>query len=91
MISPLRRYLRKQVGRPWDRVWSEIAATLDRRTVSGQHIFSHIRSDVALNVWIGKDGRAYEIGSFGGVMGVSGLFVHPATGLLRDTRAKRAR
>ena len=24
LLGPLRRYLHKQVGRPWDKVWSEI-------------------------------------------------------------------
>ena len=91
VLSPLRRYLRKQVGRPWDRVWSEIACTLDRRSVSGQHIFSHIRADVALHVWIGRDGCLYEVGSFGGASPVRGLYVHPTTRLLCDTRGKRTR
>jgi hypothetical protein len=40
-LGPLRGYLRKQVGRPWDKVWSEIAATLDSRSLTGQHIFDH--------------------------------------------------
>ena len=26
LLGPLRRYLRKQVGRPWNKVWSEISA-----------------------------------------------------------------
>lgn len=91
VIGPLRRYLRKQVGRPWNKVWSEITQALDSRSVSGRHIFGHIRADVALNVWIGTDRRTYEIWSFGSVMRVTGLYVHPATGLLRDTRTKRAR
>ena len=86
VIGPLRRYLRTQVGRPWSNVWSEVTQALDSRSVSGRHIFDHIRSDVALNVWIGKDGGVYEIRSFGGVMRVTGLVVHPATGLLGDTR-----
>lgn len=42
-LGPLRGYLRKPVGRPWDTVWSEIATTLDSRSMTGQHIFDHIR------------------------------------------------
>ena len=34
MLGPLRRYLRKQVGRPWDKVWSEITVTLDSRSLT---------------------------------------------------------
>src|SRR6185437_7346824 len=34
-LQPLRRYLRAQLGRPWDKVYSEICARIDRRnTVS---------------------------------------------------------
>ena len=33
VLGPLRRYLRRQVGRPWDKVWSEIAGTLDNRSL----------------------------------------------------------
>jgi hypothetical protein len=29
-LGPLRRYLDKQVGRPWDKVFSEICAHIDR-------------------------------------------------------------
>jgi hypothetical protein len=46
LLGPLRRYLRKQVGRPWDKLWSEITQTLDSRSLTGQHIFDHIRWEV---------------------------------------------
>jgi hypothetical protein len=46
VLGPLRRYLRKQVGRPWDHVWSEMTHTLDNRSPTGQHIFDHIRWEV---------------------------------------------
>jgi hypothetical protein len=32
LIGPLRRYLRKQVGRRWDDIFSEMCQHLDRRT-----------------------------------------------------------
>src|SRR5579872_2309186 len=38
LLGPLRRYLHAQVGRPWDKVWSEITETLDNRSLTGQHI-----------------------------------------------------
>lgn len=41
-LSPLRRWLRSQVGRPWDEVYSQLCRRLDTRTLSGQHIFSHV-------------------------------------------------
>src|SRR5687768_16772930 len=46
LLGPLRRYLCKQVGRPWDKVWSELTRSLDSRSLTGQHIFDHIRWEV---------------------------------------------
>ena len=89
VLGPLRRYLRKQVGRPWNHVWSEITRTLDLRSVAGQRIFDHIRSEVALNTWIGGDGRAYHIWMLGQAHPVRGLYVHPRTGLLRRQDSRR--
>jgi hypothetical protein len=82
VLGPLRRYLRKQVGRPWNRVWSEIMHTLDSRTLTGQHIFDHIRWEVEQEAWIGDDGRLYRRRRWGTIQLVGGLYVHPVTGLL---------
>ena len=81
-LGPLRGYLHKQVGRPWDKVWSEIAATLDSRSLTGQHIFDHIRWEVELDAWLGDDGRLYHKRRWGTIELVSGLYVHPVTRLL---------
>jgi hypothetical protein len=82
LLGPLQRYLRKQVGRPWDKVWSEIARTLDSRSLSGQHIFDHIRWEVEREAWIGADGRLYHKRRWGSIELVDGLYVHPLTGIL---------
>jgi hypothetical protein len=42
-FNPLLRYLEKQVGRPWDEVWSEICAVNDARTVDGHHLRLHVQ------------------------------------------------
>ena len=82
LLGPLRRYLRKQVGRPWNKVWSEITGTLDSRSLTGQHIFDHIRWEVERDVCIGDDGRLYHKPRWGVIALVSGLYVHPVTHLL---------
>lgn len=82
LLGPLRRYLRKQVGRPWDKVWSEITRTLDSRSLTGQHIFDHIRWEVEQEAWIGEDGRLYHKRRWGSIQLLDGLYVHPITGLL---------
>jgi len=81
LLGPLRRYLRKQVGRPWNKVWSEITRNLDSRSLSGQHIFDHIHWEVAQHVRLAADGRLYH-NRWSALVPVSGLYVHPTTGLL---------
>jgi hypothetical protein len=91
VLGPLRRYLRKQVGRPWDTIWSEITQTLDSRSLAGQHIFEHIRWEVERHAWIADDGRVYCKPEWGAVRTVEGLYVHPITRLLCDAPRVRDR
>jgi hypothetical protein len=83
VLGPLRAYLRKQVGRPWDKVWSEICATLDRRSLTGLHIFDHIEQEVEKHTRFGVDGKIYGHRHWSGWdWPVNGLYAHPRTGLL---------
>ena len=81
VIGPLRRYLRKQVGRPWDKVWSEISRTLDTRSLTGRHIMNHVRWEVERGAFLGDNGRLYRTGRYG-AESVTGLYVHPVTGIV---------
>jgi hypothetical protein len=47
-LAPLRRYLAKQVGRPWDKIYSEIAAHLRVDSAVQQHVRDHLRGFVAI-------------------------------------------
>ncbi len=40
LLGPLRKWARKQVGRPWDDVFSEVCAAVDNRTIAGHHLRS---------------------------------------------------
>lgn len=48
-LAPLRRYLEKQAGRPWNHVYSEIAANLRPSSTVQQHVRDHLKDFVALN------------------------------------------
>lgn len=37
-LAPAQRWLRSQVGRPWSRVYAELRAKFDSRTVAGRHV-----------------------------------------------------
>lgn len=82
LIGPLRRSLRTNVGRPWNKVKSELSTTLDRKSVSGLHIWSHIAWEVSENCFIGDDQKIYSMGTWGSPQLATGLYVHPITGLL---------
>lgn len=46
-LGPARRWLRSQVGRPWDKVRSDLLARFDTRTTAGRHIvFDHLLREV---------------------------------------------
>ena len=46
-LGPARRWLRSQVGRPWNKVRSELFARFDTRTTAGRHIlFDHLLQEV---------------------------------------------
>lgn len=90
VLSPLRGYLRKNVGRKWDDVYGELCGALDRRSVSGLHVFQHLRDYVDTNCWIGeKTGKVYTDGARGTTQ-PDEFYVHPWTGLLCEVpRTKR--
>jgi hypothetical protein len=46
-LGPAMRWLRSQVGRPWNKVRSELFARFDTRTTAGRHIlFDHVLREV---------------------------------------------
>jgi hypothetical protein len=56
-LGPARRWLRSQVGRPWDKVRAELFARFDTRTTSGRHIlYCHLLEEVRA---YGDDSKSY--------------------------------
>ena len=58
-LNPLERFLRSNVGRPWDKVYSELCAHLDRRKTTGRHVFQHLEDFVEVDCFVGDDGVLY--------------------------------
>ncbi|RIX79871.1 hypothetical protein [Acidovorax cavernicola] len=102
-LQPLKRWLHKQVHRPWDKVYAELCSGIDRRSTVQAHIFQHIGDFVARDTVLcdGEvrvppyrwgDARRVPLHEAPGVE----LFVHPVTGILlpnrrlRQARAARA-
>jgi hypothetical protein len=82
-LAPLRRYLARQVGRLWAKVYSEISTDLKATNAVQQHVRDHLKDYVAIKVSFNKAGKP---------MNVSGwwrsydFYVDPGDGLLK--RAK---
>jgi len=57
-LSPLIRYLQKQVGRPWDKVYSEIRSSTPKGTI-GEHLESHLFNFVILDAYRDAENRLY--------------------------------
>lgn len=83
LISPLRRFLGKMIGRQWDKVYSQICKNIPGRTLAAVHVLRHVDWEVEKNCYIGKDGIIYKNEYYNGQASrVCGFYVHPLTGLL---------
>jgi hypothetical protein len=93
-LAPLRRHLRAQLGRPWNKVFSEICAGIDRRNTVQQHIHQHIRDFVAIDVGI-REGRLVDLAGHGRFLRADfaiyqELYVDPRSGLIRLNKNYRS-
>jgi hypothetical protein len=82
-LAPLKRYLRSQLGRPWDKVFSEIRKNLDTRSALGLHVMQHLGEFVAVQTTMTGNVVYARRWCYGPIEPVEGLYVHPVTGLLR--------
>lgn len=89
-LAPVQRWLCKQVGRPWNKVFSELCQALPSG-VMGDHVKGHIKGWVYLHVdvidgmpvdrtWPFKASSQREISK-------NELYVHPVDGLLKWGKA----
>ena len=85
-LNPLKRYLQSNVGRPWNKVFSEIAENLKPTSTVQQHVRDHIEDFVAVKTRM-RAGEIYVSNRWGRDTALKDsyqpLFVHPRTGLLR--------
>lgn len=65
-LSPLYGIVRKNVGRRWDKVYSELCEVFDMRSVINQHILQHLYRFVEKDVFVGDDGKLWIRSKYGG-------------------------
>jgi hypothetical protein len=82
--APLARYLERQAGRPWDKVYSEMRAVIDGRNGVQRHILEHLDQYVAVHTRR-VDGQLIHLGQhFLGLQRAwQPLYVDARTHLLR--------
>jgi hypothetical protein len=56
-LTPLRCYLARQAGRPWNKVYSEISANLKATNAVQQHVRDHLEDYVAMKPCLTKPGN----------------------------------
>jgi len=85
-LAPLRRYLERQVGRPWDKVYSEISRHLRVDNAVQQHVRDHLSDFVAIKPRR-RSGAVYGFGGKGPSdrLWYQLLYVDPKDGLLKRT------
>ena len=88
-LAPLKRYLGKQVGRPWDKVYSEICEHLDTGSTVKQHVRDHLTDFILVDVTVARDGSFLASRHWGGPMApehwFAKLYVDPNDGLIKRT------
>lgn len=87
-LAPLKRYLAAQVGRPWNKVYSEISANLKPTSTVQQHVRDHVEDFVAIKTRMEAGKVRTSQSKFGrGDLALEDdwrpYYVHPKTGLLR--------
>ncbi len=94
-LGPLRRYLESQVGRPWDKVFSEISAHISRDSVVQDHVRDHVMDYVTVNVVLLDGVPCYAGGPRGWgrigmplheMWGAKLFYVCPRSGLLKKVK-----
>jgi hypothetical protein len=95
-LGPLRRYLDKQVGRPWNQVFSEICAHINRSSAVQDHVRDHVEDYVTTHVLLvdGVPCSGEGDGNYGRPLHQlpwRRWYVCPRTGLLRRIKRRTRR
>jgi len=87
-LAPMRRFLRSQVGRPWNKVHQDLCEHVSFDNAVQKHVLTHVFQYVALHVTL-INGRLYERHRF--ELRVGAMYVCPQTGLLKVVRQLKRR
>jgi hypothetical protein len=91
VLGPIVKYLDKQVGRPWDKIYSEFCQNFSKNSVSQSHLLDHVKQFVETNVQyflenkqkVPYDSEGRRLVSYSRY---SHFYVCPETGLLKKVK-----
>ena len=66
-LNPLLGQVRKAVGRPFDKFYSDLSKTFDKRSVINQHILGHLDDFLCRDLYFDRDGVLTRHGRYGAV------------------------
>jgi len=95
-LAPLERYLRSQLGRPWDKVYSELSQRLRPTSAVQQHVRDHLADFVAVRTRL-EGGQVLGPGTWDQPMVLTrpgygpAFYVDPRSGLLCARPCRRER
>ena len=87
VLNPLERFLRSSLGRPWNKIYSELCAGRDKRKATSLQFFRRLENIVATNCYFDRNGRL-QVLIKGKERKVQGFYVHPVSGLLCEAPVK---
>ena len=85
LLNPLYRFLEKNIGRHWDKIYSDICRSADSRTLLGKRLRDQVHWAVEFHVTI-SDGKVYGNPKFyNGLHELSAerLYIDPNSGILK--------
>lgn len=100
-LNPLRGLIHKNVGRRWDKVYSELCAVFDKRSVINQHILDHLAQYVETKHIVLCTGKLFYQESWGRHTPADRLvpiresrvewYVDPRDGILKKNKPTKTR
>lgn len=85
-INPIRGFVRKNVGRKWDDVFSDFCAVYDQRAVLTKHLFQHLKWSIERNLVV-KDDKLFTRSRRSGLEPIeeswTEFYVDPRDGILK--------
>lgn len=92
-LAPLKRFINKQLGRPWDKVYSEICQFNKKTGAVGIHIFQHLYQYITVKTRKEEDGRVfdaeYTYRHYDGELRFGDLYVDPNDNIIKKYKRNK--